>query len=369
MDFGVFNLMGYRESGKSGAQIINEAVEQTCLADELGFGIAWFAEHHFSNYCICPSPLMMIAHCARITKNIRLATGVLILPLYSPARLLSEIAVADAMCHGRLVLGLGSGYQPYEFDRFGADLKHSKAMAREFIDIIEAAFADDFFEHDGEFYSLPRTHVSTRLVNGFPQVWVGGDSDETYRLAARKGFIPIFSGRTDNVEGLLKTRARCEAAFAAEGVDPSRMPLGMLRPVCVTSDKEEARRYAENVRYQLRLAGALRRREELMQGTMLVDKPIPNDPDVDQILDTLPIGDVETVAERLTAEIDALRPEHISIYFQLGDTPHRVAMNSIERLATDVVPLIERKLGPLRDIGVNAPRKHVPRSQAAAAFS
>src|SRR5437763_4662618 len=73
MEFGIFNLMGAREKEKSATQVFAEVAEQTRLADELGYHTAWFAEHHFSNYCLCASPLMMVAHCASITKNIRLA--------------------------------------------------------------------------------------------------------------------------------------------------------------------------------------------------------------------------------------------------------------------------------------------------------
>ena len=69
MEFGIFNLMGSRDPAKPSAQIFAEVAEQTKLADELGYAIAWFAEHHFSNYCLCASPLMMVSHCAAITKT------------------------------------------------------------------------------------------------------------------------------------------------------------------------------------------------------------------------------------------------------------------------------------------------------------
>src|SRR5260370_11844022 len=86
MEFGIFNLMGSRDPEKPTAEIFAEVAEQTRLADQLGYSIAWFAEHHFSNYCLCASPLMMVAHCAPITKEIRLGTPVVVLPLYNPPR-------------------------------------------------------------------------------------------------------------------------------------------------------------------------------------------------------------------------------------------------------------------------------------------
>src|SRR5438093_13174217 len=107
MEFGIFNLMGAREQDKTAAQVFAEVAEQTRLADQLGYQTAWFAEHHFSNYCMCASPLMMVAHCAAITEKIRLGTAVVVLPLYNPSRLAAEIATADALTQGRATHGLG----------------------------------------------------------------------------------------------------------------------------------------------------------------------------------------------------------------------------------------------------------------------
>src|SRR5204863_9618397 len=76
MEFGIFNLMGSREASKPTAQVFGEVAEQTKVADELGYTIAWFAEHHFSNYCLCASPLMMVAHWASVTRWIRFGTAV-----------------------------------------------------------------------------------------------------------------------------------------------------------------------------------------------------------------------------------------------------------------------------------------------------
>src|SRR5712691_13148910 len=144
MDFGIFNLMGSREADKPTAQVFGEVAEQTRLADELGYTFAWFAEHHFSNYCLCASPLMMVAHGAAVTEKIRLGTAVVVLPLYNPARLAAEIATADALSNGRLSLGIRAGYQPYEFERFGVDIKENLEMTEEFCEILDLAFAHDF---------------------------------------------------------------------------------------------------------------------------------------------------------------------------------------------------------------------------------
>jgi alkanesulfonate monooxygenase SsuD/methylene tetrahydromethanopterin reductase-like flavin-dependent oxidoreductase (luciferase family) len=354
MDFGIFNLMGYREPGKTTAQVLNEATEQTRVADELGFGMSWFAEHHFSNYAICPSPLMMVAHCAPITSRIRLGTGVLVLPLYNPARLTAEIAMADALCNGRLVLGVGSGYQPYEFERFGLNLADSKEMFHEFLDIIELGLSQQFFSYAGQHYRLAETHITPRIQQKRLPIWIAGDSPELHRMAARRGYVPMMAGRTGDMASVIAQRDRCAASFQAEGVPLEQMPIALQRHACVTTDRDEARRFAENALYQIRLTTGLRRRTEVMDGHMIRNQPFSEEPSIETIMRNLLIGDPEHCAEMLAAEIRAANPIHMNFYFQLGEFPHRSVLRSMEMFMTRVVPLLTRELGPLDAIGAQA---------------
>jgi alkanesulfonate monooxygenase SsuD/methylene tetrahydromethanopterin reductase-like flavin-dependent oxidoreductase (luciferase family) len=113
----------------------------------------------------------------------------------------------------------------------------------------------------------------------------------------------------------------------------------------ITDSKEDGLRFAENARYQSRLASSLRRRQEVMQGTVLVDKPFPDEPPLEQIHNDLLIGDVETVAEKLVGEIRATHPVHMCFSFKVRATPHKAAMRSMELMMNEVRPLIERALG------------------------
>jgi alkanesulfonate monooxygenase SsuD/methylene tetrahydromethanopterin reductase-like flavin-dependent oxidoreductase (luciferase family) len=345
MDFGIFNLMGSRKTGETAATVFAEVAEQTRLADELGYGMAWFAEHHFSNYCLCASPLMLVAHCAALTRRIRLGTAVVVLPLYNPARLLAEIATADALSGGRLALGIGTGYQPYEFDRFGVDLRQNLEMTEEFCDLIERAFADDFFSYDGKHYQMPRTHIPVRPVQDEVPIWLAGHSEHVFRAAARRGYRALTSGRTGSPADLAEQRRTCLAAYRDEGVPAEKAHLAVQRFCCITDDDEAAMRFAENARYQNRLASALRRRAEIMDGKVLVDIPFPDEPPLPEIRDNLLIGSAETVARKLVAEIRAAEPEHVCFAFKPGDTPLGTALHSMELMMTEVRPLVEQALG------------------------
>ena len=83
-----------------------------------------------------------------------------------------------------------------------------------------------------------------------------------------------------------------------------------------------------------------------MQGTVLVDVPFPDEPPLEQIHGDLLIGDVDSVAEKLVAEIRATHPVHICFSFKVGNTPHKAAMRSMELLIGEVKPRVERALGP-----------------------
>jgi len=98
-------------------------------------------------------------------------------------------------------------------------------------------------------------------------------------------------------------------------------------------------------RYQTRLASSLRRRQEVMQGTVLVDVPFPDEPPLETIYDNLLIGDVDTVAEKLVAEVHATRPVHVCFSFKVGNTPHKAAMRSMELMIGEVKPKVEKALG------------------------
>jgi len=350
MDFGIFNLMGSRDANKPTAQVFAEVAEQTRLADELGYTIAWFAEHHFSNYCLCASPLMMVAHCASITKKIRLGTAVVVLPLYNPARLAAEIATADALSNGRLMLGVGAGYQPYEFERFGVDIKDNLEMTEEFCDILDCAFSQDFFSYSGKHYQIPETHIPARPVQKPPPIYVAGHTEAMFRAAARHGYRVLSSGRVGGAALLAEQYEIIEAAYRAEGVPLANAQITVNRFCHITDSKDEGLRFAENARYQSRLASSLRRRQEVMRGTVLVDVPFPDEPPLERIHGDLLIGDVETVAEKLIGEIRAARPVHMCFSFKVGDTDHKAAMRSMELMMSEVKPRVERVLGPLSQV-------------------
>src|SRR5436190_19832997 len=97
MDFGLFAACHRFDESLSASTLYEQALEMVELADEAGFRIAWFPEHHLIHYISCPSPLMMAVKAASRTERIRLGTAILVIPYYNPLRLAGELGMADVL--------------------------------------------------------------------------------------------------------------------------------------------------------------------------------------------------------------------------------------------------------------------------------
>jgi alkanesulfonate monooxygenase SsuD/methylene tetrahydromethanopterin reductase-like flavin-dependent oxidoreductase (luciferase family) len=343
--FGLFCLMGFRDRGTSVAGVLHETVALVRQAEDAGFDAAWFAEHHFSNYCVCPSPLLMVGHCAGLTTRIALGPAVVVVPLYHPLRLLAEIGLVTALCGPRFLLGLGSGYQPFEFDRLGVDLGEAKERLDEFLALMDRAFAGESFGFQGRFTSVAQASLSTRPPGGPPPIWIAGDSEATHRLAARRGYVPIITGRAQGADYLAAQRARINSAYAAEGLEGRANPLGILRFCCVTESRAETEAYLRAARHQLRLALALRSRQEQLDGGLLIERPAAGEASLEEMARNLAVGDAETVTARLLADLEASRASHLMLNIQTIGSTMAQAERTVAVFAREIRPALEQALG------------------------
>jgi alkanesulfonate monooxygenase SsuD/methylene tetrahydromethanopterin reductase-like flavin-dependent oxidoreductase (luciferase family) len=220
-------------------------------------------------------------------------------------------------------------------------------MTEEFCDILDRAFSEDFVSYDGKHYQIPKTHIPARPVQQPLPIYVAGHTEAMFRAAARHGYRVLSSGRVGGAALLAEQYQVIKDAFAAEGVPLANAHITVNRFCYITDSKEEGLRFAENARYQSRLASSLRRRQEVMQDTVLLDKPFLDEPPLEQIHRDLLIGDAETVAEKLVGEIEATQPVHMCFSFKVGATPHKAAMRSMELMMGEVRPRVEQALGPL----------------------
>lgn len=346
MQFGLFSLMTQRDRATTPRQLYENMVEHVKLAEQIGFDTAWFAEHHFSNYCVSPSPLTLATCLAPQTSRIRLGTAVIVAPLYQPLRMLEDIAMLDVVSGGRAVIGLGSGYQQYEFHKFGVEIDDARNILLETLDVVEQYFADGRVAYEGKHIHIPETYFSVRPIQRRPEIYIAGLANDpgTQRRSAERGYVPIVTTGWSSLEQIQKTRDAITRANPLAQGDPARAPFGMQRYIFVAASRAEALQAAEGARYIRRIAMSMRNRVARLDGAFLQEMPAPDEPTLEEIADRLIVGDAEACAEKLAREITALQPRHISCFMAIPGMPQDRVLASMERFGTAVMPMLERSL-------------------------
>jgi alkanesulfonate monooxygenase SsuD/methylene tetrahydromethanopterin reductase-like flavin-dependent oxidoreductase (luciferase family) len=347
MEFGVFILAQQRGYHQTSQQVIQNSIEQTVVAEQAGFNTAWYAEHHFNNYSLSPSPLMMIAHVAAKTQRIRLGTGVCILPLYHPARLLAEVGFVDTVSNGRLELGVGSGYQEFEFERFGVKIADSVAIYNEFLDIIPKGLTQKIFDYEGQFLKVPPSSIAVRPVQSpMPPIWITSGNPVALGRGVREGHNLFVTALLNGNEAITELRGRMEKVASDNGKDLDEdVRFGFLRCAYASDNQAEIDAYLDCARFQRRISESLKfRRAQSDDGYMVKEVPSATDPTFEQLRKNLPVGSVNQVIDKMLEEISILRPKHIALQTQLGDFDQKTMLKQIELWGEKIIPAIKKEL-------------------------
>lgn len=352
MKFGLFNLMSYQDNPDGVRGIIRNTRDMVATAEQIGFDIAWFAEHHFTNYSISVSPLMMCAHFAGLTEKIRLGAGVVVLPLYHPMRVAQEIGLVDQLSDGRLVLGVGTGYQHYEFQQFNLPIESKTEIFLEYWSILQQAMQFGHATFDGKFIKADNTVFTVQpLQKPSPDLFITTVAPPIMEPLCKLGATPFFTAGWRGSKTLFEMVDNGRKVWNSVGLSDRPMPVALQQYIHVTDDAKQALEAAERARFVGRMVAALRQPNVTTKGTFLEVGPLPDEPPLEVFRDNLIIGDPHHVAKRMAEEIRRLNPVHYNCFFQFGDMPIARALRSLERFGTEVLPLLEREVGPLDQIG------------------
>ena len=318
MEFGTFLLL-QSPSAEPPEVVFQRGVEITQAAEELGFRNMWLAEHHFSTYGYLSRPLTYALHLANKTRRIRVGTAVIVVPLHHPLVVAEEIATVDLLSGGRLDIGLGRGYQRYEFERLGLDLDESRARWEEAVDIILLALSGKPFSYDGKYYKIPETTVFPLPVQQpHPPIWVTAQSPESVETTVRRGFNLLSGGFGVPIERLREFRRHLRRAHGrapAEAADPRRHAAPRLR------HRQRGRRPRRRRAGPLEHARDAQPAQQLRAGRGRPRQAVPfaNEPSTDDLLEKFSvIGTPDTCIRQLQRLQDAMGIDHFNCSFSFG---------------------------------------------------
>jgi len=186
VDFVISYDMRAPPFGAPARELYAAALDQCTWADDLGFDCVGIAEHHASEDGYLPSPVPFAAAVAARTARIQIRPSVLLAPLYDPIKLAEDLAVVQLLSAGRLVVAVGAGYRPVEFEMFGRRREDRKALYVEAIRVLRAAWSGAPFDYQG------RTLRVTPVPDPPPPILLGGAHPAVARRAAHiaDGYLP-----------------------------------------------------------------------------------------------------------------------------------------------------------------------------------
>jgi luciferase family oxidoreductase group 1 len=338
ISFGTFLLM-QSPSAKPSEDMYARAIEQAQAAEDSGFRNIWLAEHHFSTYGYLSRPVQLATFIAAKTKRLRVGTAVIVVPLHHPLVVAEEIATLDMLAGGRVDIGLGRGYQYYEFERFGLEMDSARARWEEAVDIIMLALRGEPFCYTGKLYTIPETTIFPKpLQKPHPPIWITAQSPASVEATVRRGFNLLTGGFGVSVEALAEQRHLFDRLLAE--IQPACTPeVGVQRAVYVTDDAADARDAAELAKWNMRVTLSLRNHYERVEGGRAVPVPFENEPSTDDMLDRyLVIGTPDRVIKQLQHIVDAVGINHFTCAFWFGDLSQKRVMRSMQLFAREVMP-------------------------------
>jgi len=194
----------------------DQCIEQTMLADQLGYRAVWFTEHHFlTGFSYSSAPELVLAHLAARTKNIRLGHGIVLLPfrINHPLRVAERIATLDLLSNGRVEFGGGRAISESELSAFEVDPDDTRAQWEESLRILPKMWTQENFQYESPTLKIPQRQVLPKPVQKpHPPMWVACTQPATLEFAADHGIgalgFGIGQGQSNDYVRLYKERIR-----------------------------------------------------------------------------------------------------------------------------------------------------------------
>ena len=219
------------------ARLADDAgIDQIVVTDHLAIGPGTdrypYGKFPFPPHEPWPEPLTTLAAMAGATSQVRLGTGVLIVPLRPALLLAKTLATLDVVSGGRIDLGIGTGWQREEFAAAGVPFVGRTARMEDTLRACQVLWRDAPASFSSETVSFEEVWCLPRpLQRGGIPIWIGGDlTDGNLRRLVEfgAGWMPVGPDLGELEKGGEKIRA----ALAVAGRDPASVGLrGAVGPV------------------------------------------------------------------------------------------------------------------------------------------
>ena len=210
-------------------------------AEDLGFDSIWYAEHpavpvHSDSpfpptggeipwtYSHFTDPYIALARASAVTSDIKLATGITLVPERNPLLLAKEVAALDHYSGGRFLFGIGTGWLKEETELMGGDFSHRWTQTREALDVMKKLWKEDEAEHHGKYYDFPPVRSYPKPAQKpYPPILIGGAAKNVLQRVVdhADGWLP--NRVTPSV--LKNSRKQLDTMAREAGRDPNSITI------------------------------------------------------------------------------------------------------------------------------------------------
>ena len=216
-------------------------IDQAILAEKLGYKTVSIPEHHLVNLLMMPSPLQMAVKIATLTKDIKISTSVAVLPLHDMRTYAGEVATADILTEGRLILGVGRGAFAWEMKRLGTPKEISKEKFVESLEVLQLLLKEEEVSYRGKYYNFDPITIMPRPISNPVPIMIAAMDLNSIKNAASRGFH-VQSTVLSGTKELLNQRVNAFKEGCTElGEEGKLLKLSMQRMAFAAKDASDAK--------------------------------------------------------------------------------------------------------------------------------
>jgi len=346
VEFGIFHEFE-RPPGMSEAQAFDNAFDLVEVAERGGLHAVWLAELHFNpKRSVLASPMLLAGAIGARTSKIKIGTAVQILPLCHPLQLAEEAATVDHISRGRLIFGVGRSGFARTYAAYGVPYAESRERFAETLDIVQRAWTEDTFTHEGKYFQYHDVCVVPKpYQKPHPPIRVAATSIDTFPAIGAQGFDVFAAVRTGTLSELAPNLVAYRSAYTAAG-HSGKGGVFMRVPVYVAETFDKAvedcrdsimafyRQLGEQLERSAGEAGARAIEQRDVRGRRLQETTF------DEVLrEKVIVGTPSMVVDRLASITSELELDGILAELNCGgQVPREGVINSLKLLCDEVMP-------------------------------
>jgi len=336
MDFVHFLSSHMLDPALGGKRLYRNVVAQAVHADALGYRGVGIPEHHLLNILLVPAPLQLAVKIAAHTKRVKLVTSVCQLPIRDMRIFAGEVVQAQALCDGRLMLGVGKGAFGFETLRFDVPIEDTKPLFEEDLKLLEALLTQEEVSWKSERYAFAPLTIMPRPEDPIP-LMVAVMNPAGIEAAARDGYHVQTTPLGGSHQQLIDQVTAFTRGKAAAGCQLDTR-LSLQRGMFLVDNEKDRRHIAEKAWTYYKSF------DNVFGGEGIVDKgiirPLPRTQSVEELASNLLLCGRDEMIDRISVYA-GLGIDEVLTTSNFGQD-EQMTLDMMSRFAEEVMPHFAR---------------------------